>query len=76
MPGPLSDLDGRVRGMTQPLPARAWKLGDIVLPAAGGSPRRVTLHRMEGAPPQVVVQYAGEVEPHRYRLDHTETVAR
>ena len=34
-------------------------IGDLVLPATGDA-RRITLHRLQGAPPVVVLAYAGQ----------------
>jgi len=61
--------------VTKTLPARAWHLGDILVPAAGPA-RRITLHRLEGAPAHAVVQFAGITGQTRYPLEHTESIER
>ena len=43
--------------VTKALPARAWHVGDILIPPAGPA-CRITLHRLEGAPGHAVVQLA------------------
>ncbi len=61
--------------VTQTLPARAWRLGDILVPPAGPA-RRVTLHRLEGAPAHAVVQFAGILGQVHYPLEHSEKIER
>lgn len=62
--------------MGKDLPAREWRLGDVIVPA-DGSPRKITLHRLQGAQPaSAVVQFAGSQRDHHYPLDHVETIER
>lgn len=57
-------------------PARDWHLGDILLPATG-TPRVITMHRLEGAAPAIaVVRYGSQHHQHYLPLDHTELIAR
>ena len=46
--------------MTPTVPAAELHLGDLVLITPQGPVRRVTLHRLQGAPPVVVLSYAGK----------------
>ena len=59
------------------LPAHQWRLGDLVGTRLG-RPRRVTLHRVEGAGQAAVaiVHFAGDSAEHRYPLSRTEVVRR
>jgi len=61
--------------VTQTIPARAWHLGDILVPSAGPA-RRITLHRLEGAPAHAVVQFAGITGQTHYPVEHTENIER
>ena len=61
--------------MTTPLPAHQWRTGDVVVPDHG-HPRRITLHRVQGAPGDAVVHYAGTDAEHHYPLSHTELIRR
>lgn len=45
---------------TRTVPAAELHLGDLVLVTPHGPVRRVTLHRLQGAPPVVVLSYAGK----------------
>lgn len=45
---------------TRTVPAAELHLGDRVLVTPAGPVRRVTLHRLQGAPPMVVLSYAGK----------------
>ena len=45
---------------THTVPAAEVHLGDLVLLTPAGPVRRVTLHRLQGAPPMVVLSYAGK----------------
>ena len=45
---------------TRSVPAAELHLGDLVLLTPQGPVRRVTLHRLQGTPPVVVVSYAGK----------------
>ncbi|HEY7811843.1 MAG TPA: hypothetical protein VIC62_01315 [Nakamurella sp.] len=45
---------------TRTVPAAELHLGDLVLVTPTGPVRRVTLHRLQGAPPVVVLAYAGQ----------------
>jgi len=45
--------------ITQTVLAADLHLGDLVLLAPEGPARRITLHRLQGAPPVVVLSYAG-----------------
>ncbi len=40
------------------VPAMNLRIGDLVIPDNGVPPCRVVLHRLEGVPAHVVVQYA------------------
>ncbi len=40
------------------VPAMDLRIGDLVVPDNGGSPQRITLHRLEGTPAHAVIQYA------------------
>ena len=60
---------------TTTLPSHLWRLADIVIPERGDA-RRVTLHRIEGAPGQAVVMFAGSATEYRFPLDHVEQVHR
>lgn len=42
---------------TRSVQAADLRLGDLVMSASGGA-SRVTLHRLQGAPPMVVLSYA------------------
>jgi hypothetical protein len=44
---------------TRTVPAAQLHIGDLVLPATGPA-RRITLHRLQGTPPVVVLAYAGQ----------------
>jgi len=44
---------------TRTVPAAQLHIGDLVLPEAGPA-RRITLHRLQGTPPVVVLAYAGQ----------------
>ena len=56
-------------------PAAHWRIGDLLLPR-DGSPRVITLHRIEGAPGVAVVEFADISGQTRYQLSHTETISR
>ena len=45
---------------TRAVPAAELHIGDLVLPDTGDA-RRITLHRLQGVPPVVVLAYAGQV---------------
>ena len=45
---------------TRTVPAADLHLGDLVLLSPAGPVRRVTLHRLQGTPPVVVLSYAGQ----------------
>ena len=45
---------------TRTVPAAELHLGDLVLLTPQGPVRRVTLHRLQGTPPVVVLSYAGK----------------
>ena len=45
---------------TRTVPAAEVHLGDRVLITPQGPVRRVTLHRLQGTPPVVVLSYAGK----------------
>ena len=45
---------------TRTVPAAQLHLGDLVLLTPAGPVRRVTLHRLQGTPPFVVLSYAGK----------------
>ena len=49
---------------TRAVPAAELHIGDLVLPDTGDA-RRVTLHRLQGAPPVVVLGYAGQAGQHK-----------
>ena len=44
---------------TRTVPAAQLHIGDLVLPQTGPA-RRITLHRLRGTPPVVVLAYAGQ----------------
>jgi hypothetical protein len=44
---------------TRAVPAAQLHIGDLVLPETAPT-RRITLHRLQGTPPVVVVAYAGQ----------------
>ena len=46
--------------ITRTVPAAQVHLGDMVLITPAGPVRRVTLHRLQGAPPVVVLSDAGK----------------
>lgn len=46
---------------TRTVPAAQLHIGDLVLPETGPA-RRITLHRLQGTPPVVVLAYAGQSE--------------
>ena len=48
---------------TRAVPAAQLHIGDLVLPDTGQA-RRITLHRLQGAPPVVVLAYAGQAGRH------------
>jgi len=48
---------------TRAVPAAELHIGDLVLPDSGGA-RRITLHRLQGVPPVVVLAYAGQAGQH------------
>ena len=48
---------------TRAVPAAELHIGDLVLPDTGDA-RRVTLHRLQGAPPVVVLANAGQPGQH------------
>jgi len=45
--------------MTRSVSAADLHIGDLVVPVDGPA-RRITLHRLQGAPPVAVVAYAGQ----------------
>jgi hypothetical protein len=45
---------------TRAVPAADLHLGDLVLLTPRGPVRRITLHRLQGTPPVVVLRYAGK----------------
>lgn len=59
---------------TRTVPAAELHLGDLVLITPNGPVRRVTLHRLQGAPPVVVLAYAGKPGHHAVPADHPLTV--
>ena len=59
---------------TRTVPAAQLHLGDLVLISPQGPVRRVTLHRLQGAPPTVVLSYAGKPGHHAVPADHPLTV--
>ena len=61
--------------VTKSLPARAWRIGDILVSQLGPD-RRITLHRLEGAPALAVVQFASITGETRYPVEHTEYIQR
>jgi hypothetical protein len=44
---------------TRAVPAAQLHIGDLVLPETAPT-RRITLHRLQGTPPVVVLAYAGQ----------------
>jgi hypothetical protein len=46
---------------TRTVPAADLHIGDLVVPPVG-PPRRVTLHRLQGATPVAVIGYAGQAD--------------
>ena len=44
---------------TRTVPAAQLHIGDLVLPETGPA-QRITLHRLQGTPPVVVLAYAGQ----------------
>ena len=52
------------RWMTTPPFLRPTTVGDLVLPETGPA-RRITLHRLQGTPPVVVLAYAGRLSNSR-----------
>ena len=59
---------------TRTVPAAEVHLGDLVLLTPTGPVRRVTLHRLQGAPPVVVLSYAGKPGHQAVPADHPLTV--
>ena len=59
---------------TRTVPAAQLHLGDLVLITPQGPVRRVTLHRLQGTPPTVVLSYAGKPGQHAVPADHPLTV--
>jgi hypothetical protein len=55
---------------TRTVPAAKLHLGDLVLISPQGPVRRVTLHRLQGAPPVVVLAYAGKPGHHAVPADY------
>ncbi len=55
---------------------QAWQLqlGRIVIPQQGSPPRRITKHRLQGAPPTAVVEYAGITRHITYRATDLLTI--
>lgn len=62
LPGMRAHVDinavGDPPAHSEPLPAWQWRIGDLVKWSAG-PPVVITLHRLEGAPGQVVVEFGG-----------------
>ena len=56
---------------TRTVTAAQLHIGDLVLPHTGPA-QRITLHRLQGAPPVVVLAYAGQ--PGQHELPATRTV--
>jgi len=48
---------------TRAVPAAELHIGALAMPDTGDA-RRVTLHRLQGAPPVVVLAYAGQPGQH------------
>ena len=59
---------------TRTVPASALHLGDLVLVTPAGPVRRITLHRLQGAPPVAVPSYAGRPGHHSVPADQSLTV--
>ena len=59
---------------TRTVPAAQVHLGDLVLITPTGPVRRVTLHRLQGAPAVVVLSYAGKPGHLAVPADHPLTV--
>ena len=59
---------------TRTVPAAQLHLGDLVLITPQGPVRQVTLHRLQGAPPTVVLAYAGKPGHHAVPADQPLTV--
>jgi hypothetical protein len=59
--------------MTRTVTAADLHIGDLVLPPDGPA-RRVTLHRLQGAPPVVVLALAGQVGHHEIPASQRLTV--
>ena len=59
---------------TRTVPAAEVHLGDRVLLTPQGPVRRVTLHRLQGAPPIVVLAYAGKPGRQAVPADYPLTV--
>jgi len=59
---------------TRTVPAAQVHLGDLVLLTPAGPVRRVTLHRLQGTPPVVVLSYAGKPGQHAVPADQPLTV--
>ena len=61
---------------SEQLPAWQWRIGDGVQLFRGEPLDVVTLHRMEGVPPQVVVEFAGRDGQYHYEPAWLATVWR
>jgi hypothetical protein len=59
---------------TRTVPAAELHLGDLVLLSPNGPVRRITLHRLQGTPPVVVLSYAGKPGQHAVPADQPLTV--
>ena len=59
---------------TRTVPAAEVHVGDLVRLTPAGPVRRVTLHRLQGAPPVVVLSYAGKRGHQALPADHPLTV--
>jgi hypothetical protein len=59
---------------TRTVPAAELHLGDLVLLTPQGPVRRVTLHRLQGTPPMVVLSYAGKPGHQEIPAGHQLTV--
>jgi len=59
---------------TRTVPAAELRLGDLVLLSPNGPVRRITLHRLQGTPPVVVLSYAGKPGQHAVPADQPLTV--
>jgi len=59
---------------TRTVPAAELHLGDLVLLTPNGPVRRVTLHRLQGTPPVVVLSYAGKAGRQAIPADQPLTV--